>query len=427
VDWRDVRFRQDCRWSPRQLVIAALLWAWSDESTLKERFGTARKITSHLEDPQQEFAESCQAFAKMLRRWTMALAAILQATFRHLMEERLAEDWSQHGFVIFGVDGSRISLPRTKSNELVYGPSKQKGKKKKHRSKADAKKAATPLLWLTMMWHAGTGLIWDWRIGPTDSSERDHFREMLPQLPANALIAADAGYVGYDYLEAVRASGRHFLLRVGSNVRLLRCKGIDVVYLWPQDKQRQQQPPLALRLLVVTNGSHPVYLVTNVLSHSRLSDRQLIDIYRRRWGIELFFRHLKQTFRCRKMRSHCAENARYELEWSLLGFWAMTLFAQIELTRQDIDRKKMSFAGVLRAFRRLLRDYRHPWEREQSLRRALRHALRDQYKRRNKTSRDYPRQKRRTPIGPPKILELNAIQIRLANELLKRYKKGLTA
>ena len=33
----DVRFRDDCTWSPLHLASAALLWVWSDESTLKER------------------------------------------------------------------------------------------------------------------------------------------------------------------------------------------------------------------------------------------------------------------------------------------------------------------------------------------------------------------------------------------------------
>ena len=51
----------------------------------------------------------------------------------------------------------------------------------------------------------------------------------------------------------------------------------------------------------------------------RLSDQQVLDIYRRRWGIELCFRHLKQTFQRRKLRSTSADNARVELEWPSTG------------------------------------------------------------------------------------------------------------
>src|SRR6476469_4310047 len=48
-----VRFRDDCTWSPLHLAATALLWVWSDEGTLVERFATARKLTAMLTKPQQ--------------------------------------------------------------------------------------------------------------------------------------------------------------------------------------------------------------------------------------------------------------------------------------------------------------------------------------------------------------------------------------
>jgi len=35
VDWKSIRFRDDCSWQPVQLAVAALLWVWSDELTLR--------------------------------------------------------------------------------------------------------------------------------------------------------------------------------------------------------------------------------------------------------------------------------------------------------------------------------------------------------------------------------------------------------
>jgi hypothetical protein len=236
------------------------------------------------------------------------------------------------------------------------------------------------------------------------------------------LIAADAGFVGYDYLRAVIDSGRHVLVRVGSNVRLLRKLGwakesAGTVYLWPDRAAQKNQPPLVLRLVIAAGGKHPVYLITNV-SRSRLGDAQVIDVYRRRWGIELYFRHLKQTFQRRKLRSASAENARVELEWSLVGLWCLALYAQVELTKQGLAPAQLSMAGVLRAFRRMLRDYLHPAQRQGCLPALLRHALRDSYRRKDKTSRDYPRKKQPDPpAGPPEILTASTAQVRRAREL----------
>ena len=115
----------------------------------------------------------------------------------------------------------------------------------------------SPQLWLTTMWHVGTGLPWDWRIGPADSSERGHWLEMLPALPPGALMAVDAGFVGYEYTRAVLHSQCHVLLRVGSNVRLLKKLGFareraSTVYLWP-DREAAARAPARV---TAGGGSH---------------------------------------------------------------------------------------------------------------------------------------------------------------------------
>jgi hypothetical protein len=89
------------------------------------------------------------------------------------------------------VDGSRASTPRTKSNEKAfraanygkgktakYRKKKSKNKRKKNRTKAET---VTPQIWLTLLWHMGLRLPWCWKMGPSDSSEREHFHEMLMQ------------------------------------------------------------------------------------------------------------------------------------------------------------------------------------------------------------------------------------------------------
>ena len=50
-------------------------------------------------------------------------------------------------------------------------------------------------MWLTLMWHVGSGLPWDWLTGPSDFSERGHMQEMLSKLPENSLITADAAHI----------------------------------------------------------------------------------------------------------------------------------------------------------------------------------------------------------------------------------------
>lgn len=48
VSWSSIKFREDCSWTPKLLATTALLWVWSDESTLVERFSVVRRIVIFL-------------------------------------------------------------------------------------------------------------------------------------------------------------------------------------------------------------------------------------------------------------------------------------------------------------------------------------------------------------------------------------------
>jgi hypothetical protein len=430
-----VRFREECTWTPKALIFAAMLWAWSDEKTLTDRFSVGRKIVIAMAIRCQRPAKSYQAFLKMLKTWTVALTIALQTAFRQRMQTALAERFTVHGFQVFGVDGSRLELPRTASNEQRFSPASTRRKTKpktKHRRRARAKTARaerarqkkidSPQMWLTTMFHVGTGLPWDWRTGPSNSSEREHFQQMIAALPAGALVTADAGFVGYQYWKALIESKRHLLIRVGANVRLLRKLGYvqenqGVVYLWPDREAARNQPPLVLRLVVAQGGRHPVYLVTSVLEETILSDRQVVAIYSLRWGVELFYRHFKQTFERRKLRSHTADNAELEATWSLLGLWAMALHAEVQLAREGVPARRMSVAKILSAYRKSMREYKSGADPGESLRELVSKAVIDPYTRADKSSRDYPRKKHGHAIGAPQIRTATKDQIKTARQI----------
>lgn len=450
ADWKDVDFRDDCSWSIRGLVITALLWAWSGKEPLKARLQQALRLVGRLGRSLAPVNTSYQAFLKMLVRWTAELRECLTLAFQLRMEREFPDQFRTHGFVVVAGDGSKLQLARTRSNEARYAPANSRGRKGKKRRQAQRarrrprsptararqardKKADSPQMALTLLYHVMLRLPWDWRLGPSDSSERAHLRAMIPGLPRDALVAADCGFVGYEFWSDLLQSGRAFVIRVGGNVRLLKKLGTaresnGTIYLWPDRAAKREQAPLVLRLVVVHDGRQPWYLVTSVRDTKRLSDKQVAEIYRRRWRIEIFFRHFKQTFGRMKLRSHKAEHAACEVEWSLLGLWAMLLHTQIQHRRQNGEPGHLSVAKLLRAFRQALDEFRCQPECGESLEVHLLAAVIDTYRRRNKTSRDYPRKKYETQAKPPRLQTATASQRRLAKNLASKTKeKGLTA
>ena len=92
ADLSPIQFRGDCTWSSLGLIFTALLWSWSDEKTLQDRFSTARKICFKAlgklalgQGAAKEPAGSYQAFMKMLRIWTASVVLQLMVVFRERM------------------------------------------------------------------------------------------------------------------------------------------------------------------------------------------------------------------------------------------------------------------------------------------------------------------------------------------------------
>jgi hypothetical protein len=425
ADWSAICWRRDCTWgSARLLSVVSLLWAWGDQKLLVDCFLTGKAIAVKMYPQRQAVAGSYQAFLKLLKRWNEQLTLAVSDVLRKRMCEEFAHQMKVGRYTIMAVDGTRISLPRTKSIENEFSFKRHKSsrlKRKKHRTASDEKKANYPTMWVTTLWNCGTGLPWMWRRGPGDSSERAHWMDMLKESPLDTLFVADAGYVGYDYLLAVVQSGRQFILRIGANVRLIKNLGYarerqGTVYLWPEKEARKKSPPLVGRLVISHSGKQPVYLLTSVLSEKELPDAAVISAYRRRWGVEVFYRHFKQTFGKHKLRSTSAEAAYIELDWAYLGLCCMATYAVKQLDGQAVPPRRLSFSKLIRAFQTALRS--HPLERR-SLKRMLLCALVDEYQRGNKTNRGYPRKKNdRHRPSTPIIRQPTNREIALAQDLL---------
>ena len=439
----DVRFRDDCQWSRRGLVVVAVLWAWSARCGSAERLEQGLETARGLGRKAVPRSTSYQAFLKLLVRWTQPLGNWLRDRFQDCMR-RDAQRYRHGKFVVMAADGSKLQLARTQSNEACYAPRKSRRRKQRTTKKstqrraasaqrrarqARNKKADSPQMSLTMLFHAGWRLPWDWRLGPSDQSERAQLREMIPHLPADALLAADCGFVGYEFWADLLAAGRNFVIRVGGNVKLLKKLGLareraGTVYLWPDKAAKRNQPPLVLRLVEVHDGRQSWFLVTSVLDARDLTDRDMAQIYRARWRIEVFFRHFKQTYGRSKLRSHKAEHARCEAEWSLWGLWAMMLHTQLQLDDPD----GLSVVKMLRAFRQSLDEHRCRTLPGDALTDRLRRAVRDGYARRDKRSRCHPRKKYEPETKAPRIVTAANCQRKQAQQVTSATaSKGLTA
>jgi hypothetical protein len=405
-------------WTPAQLVVLAVLWVWADKGTLTGAFQHAKQLAWSMLG--KAALTSYQGLSNALVNWTGSLLPRIQQRLHGLMEKIGQDYWRVNGWLPLAVDGSRVTTPRTQSNETDFSApnygqghkarSRRKWKNKKRRSKALSERVK-PQIWLTLMWHMGLCMPWSWKTGPSTSSERGHFLEMVTAMsfPKKTLFCADAGFVGYDLWKTLQDAGHHFLIRVGANVRLLQCLGRareseGVVYLWPNEVARKQEAPLVLRLVVLQGPRGTVYLVTNVLSTKALNDSLAAKLYRLRWGVELQFRSYKQTFGRGKLLSRTPQRALVELDWSLLGLWMIQLFAVKEQLAIASPPERSSVALAVSVIQDAMQAWTGDGYNPGRLRSRLSKAIKDDYHRTSsKRARYRPHFKDVPSTGKPKI------------------------
>lgn len=439
-------FHGNTRWEPEQLAGQALIWSWQETKHVTDAFAHSREVCEAF--GWKQTAMTYTAFMNALDRYDDVWMRRLRQRCQTLAREVGGRFFRTGEWVLIGFDGSRATAPRTVSNERAfcapnyghgkrakYGKKKSQGLRRK-RNKEHPPHPQAPQAWITMLWHMGLRLPWTWRLGPSHASERDHVKEILAaeEFPENTLFCGDAGFTGYPLWRAIREASGDFVVRVGSNVNLLsehadvKPLGGGIVLCWPKGQREAGQPPLRLRLVRIQVGPTKMWMLTSVLDPRQLTRKQLVRVYKMRWGLEVEFRGLKQTLDKHQLRCRNSDRLLVELNWSLCGMAVAELLAlreQIAAQREehrddDYDPRDRSLANTLRALRRNMRHLAPDCDSHDNLLQQLSQAKVQRYKHRtNKRARYRPKNPDKKPLGEPAVRKLNAHE----REILKTHEQ----
>lgn len=422
-------FHGNTSWKALDLIRLALLCCWSEKNNITDGFGEAMKRCRQLGFTVA--LTTYQGFMLALTNQLETFMPLLILQLHRQMEEVGGKFFTFAGYVPIAFDGSRNSGPRTESNEAelcsaTYGKrGKSKAANNNQTSNSKSPAAPQPQAWITLLWHMGLRLPWDWRLGPSDSSERGHVQEMLEEgdFPENTLFCGDAGFVGFEFWSSILSQGFDFLVRVGSGVKLIsqdmNFQHLEegLVLCWPKDKQAKHLP-LTLRLVCIKVDGCEIYLLTSVLDSKRLPKEALLELYRMRWGIEVEFRGLKQTLNGQKLRCREVSRLYTELSWSILSMAVAELLAIREqianIDTYDAGKrkakkytpKKRSLANTMRAIYDCLDELSDIPASGQDLWSRLKSAVTDDYQRTSSKKARYRPSSEPKKIKPPKIRKL---------------------
>lgn len=179
---------------------------------------------------------------------------------------------------------------------------------------------------------------------------------------------------------------------------------------WDSD----QQPVLLRRVTVLNAVGQPVVLVTNVLETNKLSDADLLQIYRHRWEIELHYRTFKQTWNFATLRSRKPETALQEQRWRFVSHWALRHLAVRSRVAFGENPRNISQAGLRRLIQSLLEDADAD-RTAPAFETELRRKKHDTYTRTtSKCRRKWPRKSSHKEPKPPKLRQATTAEVQLA-------------
>src|ERR1700675_931854 len=411
--WRQahgaLRHHKSIRWQPQPLIFVLLMMTWCSGESVAERFETAKAFYVASYQRKRRPGKTVEGFQKALARVPTPALRQVAAAIRTRLAQVFSKRFETDGFVPLGCDGSRLDCPRTP--ELEKRLLSKKGKKRKY----------PPQIMVTAFVHLSLGLLWSWCLGGARASEQKQLVQLLATLPPNALIVADAGYVGYALLQKLQAGGRSFLIRLSSVAPLYVTEKIalsrfqeGLMYYWPQQKKnRERQKPIAVRVLRVRGRKADVWLMTNV-DAARLPRPLAEKFYRWRWRNEGLFRTYKRTLGKVKLMGRTVCQVHREAEGSLLAVQLLLAHGALALPLTGQAGTLMPAARhVLLEIRVEIRNaigmYLGPRQHRSYLERLKRARIDRRRNRKNKVRCQWPTRAPHKAPKPPRILMMGTL------------------
>ena len=250
---------------------------------------------------------------------------------------------------LFALDGSALRIADTPANQEVYG---RPGSK---RSAAGYPQARVVGL-LTL----GSRLLADFVVGSWEQGEQTLAQMILGNLPAQSLVVLDRNFVNYALYARILASGngRHFLCRgkKGLRGRVLRRLGPnDVLIEFQISSAQRKADPLLPATIVVRQvdycipGFRSSQLLTSLLDPQAYPAREIIELYHKRWEIEIAYDEIKTHTLQREetIRSRNPDLVLQEIYGLLIAYNLVRVMMARAAISAGVDPCRMSFRNSL--------------------------------------------------------------------------------
>ena len=368
------RILEEVKFAGRDRVYTPLVTLWVFLSQVLSVDHSCREAVARLMTHRQscgagpgspDASPYCQARQKLPEE---LFSRLVRGTGQTL-HDSVPQAWRFHGKQPKVVDGTTVSMPDTPANQREYP-----------QARTQKPGLGFPIARLVAVMSLASGAVLDMAIGPykgKQTGENALFRTLWDRLTPDDVMLADRYYCSYADIarlqqRRVAVVFRKHQLRHSDFRRGQRLGPDDHLITWSKPKQcpdwmspsewqtlPEQITLREVRFVITRPGKRAkeVILITTLLDSAEVPRQDLVDLYERRWDIELNLRSLKSVMQMDVLRTKTPEMVRKEVWTHLLAYNLIRTAMAKAAEEHDLLPTQISFKGTLQtlaAYRDLL-------------------------------------------------------------------------
>lgn len=239
------------------------------------------------------------------------------------------------GMSVFAFDGSKYMLPATEDLREEFDPGS---------GLQNPGKGHYPQCLVSTAYDVFRRLPVGRTVVEYDSSERDEAKLLIPKIPPGNLLVWDRGYPSFEFFKFLNENyDGYYLFRspasgsfsvVADFIKSMKQEEVVVInpphsYIYKEESNRQQrreEKPITLRVIRLESPDGTLsVLLTNLMDQKKFSQKEITDLYYRRWEVESYYRDEKIFLDIDTFHSKTSNGIRQELFAALI----MSVIARI--------------------------------------------------------------------------------------------------
>ncbi len=351
----------------RQRVFCPLvtLWAWLSQSLSQDKSlneAVSRILANRVATGLPACSASSASYSDARSRFPAAVMERLAKEIGRNVHDSANDAWHWHGREVFLVDGTGLSMPDTKENQLKYP-----------QIKSIKKGLGFPVMRAVAMISLSTGAVVDFKFAAHEgkgTGESSLLRKMMDTVSEGDILVADRYYPTYFTVGTLLQQGADMLsishvsrnVDFSEGIQLGECDHIvewhkPVYHTRDARISREEYDALpetiAVREFVIDiegrNGGQEQAVVISTMVDPSIPQSELSDLYWRRWNCELDLRSIKQSMHLDVLRCKTPEMVAKEIFVHLLAWNLLRGVMTESAKRNDLMPRQISVKGAMQS------------------------------------------------------------------------------